>query len=144
MNLIRTIYVSTASPDLGPDGIADILDAAVRNNQRLGITGMLILMDGCFMQVIEGMENVIDSTMQRVSADPRHSDVTVLIREAIEARSFSRWSMGFRRVDSIEASRNPAWAPLCIGGFSAEKAGASPGVALDMLLGFARMNAGGR
>lgn len=144
MNLIRTIYVSTASPDLGPDGVADIMEVAVRTNLRLGITGMLILVDGCFMQVIEGQEDVIDAMMLRLFSDPRHSGVTVLVRETIESRSFSRWSMGFRRVESEEAARNPVWAPLCAGGFSAEKAGASPGVALDMLLEFARLNAVGR
>lgn len=138
MALIRLIYVSTARDEASAAELEAILASAVRNNDRNGVTGMLVYAGGGFMQVLEGEEAAVDETFRRVERDPRHRDVFVLERGPIDERSFGRWSMGFRRMGGAEATANPRWAPFFERGFDPARIGARPGLALDMLTEFAR------
>ncbi len=99
MALIQIVYVSTARADLGEADIEQIVETAARNNALRDLTGMLMYADGQFMQMLEGEETVIDALLDKLRLDPRHHDLTVLERAAIENRSFADWSMGFKRLD---------------------------------------------
>ncbi len=110
MSLIHLLYVSAARADLQKRDIADILTSACNNNPRLGVTGMLLFVNGTFLQVIEGPHMHMDALFRRISADPRHSTVQCLVREEISARHFPDRSLGFRQVEVSDARGARAFA----------------------------------
>jgi hypothetical protein len=137
MALIRLIYVSTGRGDASAAELDAILESAARRNGQQGITGMLLYADGSFMQVLEGEEAAVDETFGRVERDSRHTGIFVIDRQPITERSFGRWTMGFKRVGAGQAAVPPAYAPFFEHGFDATRIGARPGLALDILTGFA-------
>ncbi len=136
--LEHLVYVSSAVHPCDASALEAILDSAVRHNQENGVTGMLLYKDGNFLQVLEGLPPAVTETFGRVAADPRHRDVTVIQREPVARREFGDWHMGFRLLADRDAPANPAFAPLVFGGFDARRLGAQPGLALELLLDFAR------
>jgi Sensors of blue-light using FAD len=66
---------------------------------------MLLYIEGGFFQVLEGDDAAVDDVYARISRDPRHSKVTLIIREPIAARDFDEWTMGFSTVDPLEAGQ---------------------------------------
>jgi hypothetical protein len=136
MAIIQLIYVSAAEHELNDQEIRQILDASVRNNTTRHITGMLLYAAGSFMQVLEGEEADVDQFMKRIERDPRHHTIIVLSRDTVRAREFAHWSMGFRGLTAQDARSWPGYAPFFELGFSAEKIGAKPGLALELLKTF--------
>lgn len=93
-NLIRLVYRSDSN--ISHDDVPSldaIFNVSIRNNKRDGISGALALPDGKFVQVVEGERGDVDVLMNRVRADMRHENLTVLGERAIEARLFREWSM---------------------------------------------------
>ena len=75
--------------------VAQILEASQRNNARAGVTGALMFNAGAFAQVLEGPQEGVEGTFERIQCDPRHGDVTVLQCGPAERRGFESWSMAF-------------------------------------------------
>jgi Sensors of blue-light using FAD len=101
--LVHCIYASTAASIFKEADIPALLEHARTANAERALTGMLLYIEGGFFQVLEGNDAVVDDVYGRISRDPRHSKVTLIIREPIAARSFSEWTMGFSTVDPLEA-----------------------------------------
>ena len=57
-----------------------------------------------FAQVIEGGSEQVDSAMNRIRADRRHSDLEVLLDRAVSSRQFGDWSMRKAGNDDASAS----------------------------------------
>jgi Sensors of blue-light using FAD len=94
----QLLYVSNCARDIVASDLNAILETARRNNGALGITGLLIYIDGGFLQVLEGEDGPVGEIYARVCADKRHWNTRVLLdREA--PRAFGQWSMGFERLD---------------------------------------------
>jgi hypothetical protein len=100
-----TVYTSTATRHLTDDDLAELLRQCVRNNERAGLTGLLLHRDGRFMQVLEGPDEAVEAVFAVIAADERHTVVRQLLDESIAARQFPAWSMGFRTVDDATARR---------------------------------------
>jgi hypothetical protein len=117
----QLMYTSRASKNISVADIEAILDVSRRYNAAHNITGLLIVKDRVFMQVLEGEPEAVANLFQRIKADPRH-EVTLYISDMTEQRSFPDWSMGMkdakdlssdalRNLDKIEVaavSDNPA------------------------------------
>lgn len=89
----RLVYRSRA---LGPDMSADmeaILKTSVWYNAKHRITGALGRFGSTYVQVLEGSSDSLDILLGRLRADPRHTDVVVLLRDPVPVRSFPGWSM---------------------------------------------------
>ena len=99
--MYQLVYVSSASADLSEDDLQDILCRARETNRDFGITGMLVYLDGCVLQVLEGPRDCVLDLYAKIETDPRHSGARVLIESDVAERSFPDWNMGFRN-----ASRN--------------------------------------
>jgi Sensors of blue-light using FAD len=69
------------------------------NNRNVGLTGVLYFGDGCFFQCLEGEEGSVLNLLRKLKDDPRHSDITVLSRKLIAARSFGNWDMKFVAIE---------------------------------------------
>mgnify|MGYP003406515318 CR=1 FL=1 len=102
--LVRLIYASRADASVGAEELAAILRKSRQNNPGSGVTGLLCLSGGIFLQVLEGGRSQVSALYNRISADPRHHEVVLLAYEEIAERRFAGWSMGV-----IDLSRlNPA------------------------------------
>ncbi|NBB25264.1 hypothetical protein GVM20_09020 [Porphyrobacter sp. SLTP] len=104
--LSQYLYISTA-PTLPREEVDAILAASARNNPERGITGLLLFNGRNFLQLLEGEESAVAGLMDTITADPRHSGVSVLDRRGIDARTCPDWAM--KRVmiaESIESRRD--------------------------------------
>ena len=104
-SLIHCIYCSRSVRGFSEHEIPALLAIARRNNTRDGVTGMLLLIERSFFQVLEGDEGIVDATFQRIARDPRHLQVTQIIREPIAHRSFGDWTMGFASTSRQELGK---------------------------------------
>jgi hypothetical protein len=93
----QLLYVSNTQPDLSPGVLDDILTASRRNNAMLGITGLLLYIDGGFLQMLEGDERAVRELYGRISTDHRHCEMRLMLDREAGARAFPGWSMGFER-----------------------------------------------
>lgn len=103
--LIHLVYASAARAEHSEEELARLLEAASRHNARLGITGMLLHLEGCFFQVLEGEAGAVDGLFARIVSDPRHRNVTVIVREPIARRAFPDWTMAYAALGAGEAAR---------------------------------------
>jgi hypothetical protein len=101
-SLYRMIYCSRNIIALAMPGadveqeIRAILASARRCNEANHLTGALLFTASGFAQVLEGPREAVERTFERIGADPRHADVTVLSFTPTAHRSFPEWTMGFR------------------------------------------------
>ena len=101
MDLIELSYVSKASYEMDALTLLPILKDSLRWNFDNQITGVLYYEDGYFGQIIEGPENFIQETFEKISKDPKHSVKRILEKRKIEDRLFPNWSMQFFGADDI-------------------------------------------
>ncbi|MEG3620257.1 BLUF domain-containing protein [Magnetovibrio sp. PR-2] len=93
--LQRIIYSSSASSDITPEDIQAILRVSQRKNSQVGITGVLLFVEGTFIQVIEGSQFSLDQFMWDIRQDQRHDNIETLCTETIQTRMFPNWSMAY-------------------------------------------------
>jgi hypothetical protein len=102
MGLCRLIYQSHANTRaLSPKSLAGLLDQCVLNNDVNGVTGLLLVTETQFLQVLEGESAKVNELFQRISRDKRHSEVRLVSFEPIHVRRFDSWTM--RLVDLRDA-----------------------------------------
>ena len=93
----KLLYVSSTKKEFPTEELADLLRMARINNDRLGVTGLLLYIDGGFLQVLEGERTVLHDLYGAISQDPRHWDAKLLVDQA-SPRNFGNWSMGFKLI----------------------------------------------
>ncbi len=93
--VFRLIYNSHSriADDQTTSELGAIFTSARRNNQRLGVTGALVVTDDSFVQALEGDEAVVRDLYDGISRDDRHDQVTVLQEGVVDGRTFGRWAM---------------------------------------------------
>lgn len=89
----RLIYRSRAVGVLPEVALDRILRASVPKNARLNITGALGFSQQTYVQFLEGPTTAIDELVTSLMADPRHAELTVLLRGSSERRLLPSWSM---------------------------------------------------
>ena len=105
----QLIYSSWAKPELDMADLALMLEESRVRNSARGITGVLILVDGVFFQILEGEKNDVLDLMETIKHDPRHSGVKVYHEQETDERAFASWSMAYLSPSAEEVSR---WAEL--------------------------------
>jgi hypothetical protein len=95
--MFQLMYVSMASWKLGNDDLNSILDVSRANNQKLGVTGLLLHLDRGFLQVLEGTKDAVLEIFGRIERDRRHTGLRILFEHDVPERLFGDWSMGFDR-----------------------------------------------
>lgn len=101
MSLIRLAYASEAAFEAKPlekgvePHVARILLVSRRNNAKVSVVGGLYYGDNRFFQYLEGEEEAVRATYQRIQQDPRHRNVRTLIEEPITSPTFTNWSMKY-------------------------------------------------
>lgn len=90
------MYVSYAHKPLNDNELEELLETCRSNNARLGVTGMLMYIDGKFIQVLEGSKEIINDLYSRIVADKRHKKISKIIEGRTSSRNFPDWNMGFQ------------------------------------------------
>ena len=93
--LRQLFYVSRIASGFSDSAVHAILAASRRNNQRRDITGCLIFSGRHFAQMLEGDPAALNELVTRIAADPRHTDLVVLVDRAVRLRQHPEWSMGY-------------------------------------------------
>ncbi|MEO9968367.1 MAG: BLUF domain-containing protein [Hyphomonadaceae bacterium] len=92
----RLIYTSKATRLLKRQELFKLLNSARSANAELGITGLLIYHEGCFLQVLEGEKDALGACYKKIQKDGRHTSFIELANEASTGRLFSAWWMAYR------------------------------------------------
>jgi len=92
--LVRLLYASHAVPAIDQDALVAILRKSKANNPGVGVTGVLCFSEGIFLQVLEGGRGAVNTLYNRIAADQRHTNITLLCYDEIGERRFAGWSMG--------------------------------------------------
>ena len=134
--LVSLVYVSAGVRLFGEPEVADILAQSHRNNERAGITGMLLYRDGNFMQVLEGSDAAVQTTLKRIRGDERHRGIVVLKTDKISQRSFSQWTMAFRKIGTEDLRGIEGYSPFMELSFDSKAFQERPDFGYRMLLQF--------
>lgn len=94
--MFQLVYLSSATKPFTKEELVALLNHSRANNQRNGLTGMLLYKDGNIMQVLEGERATVEKRFDLIRHDPRHKDIIVLESGEVPGREFGEWSMGFR------------------------------------------------
>jgi Sensors of blue-light using FAD len=134
--MLSMVYVSSATRPLTDDDFKQILAAAQRNNERHGITGLLLYKDGNFMQALEGPDEAVIAAYDHICLDKRHRGLLVLLREEIAERRFPEWSMSLKRIDRLQIPASASLSSFIDDSFTAESFQKNPTTAVKLLLSF--------
>jgi len=107
MPLCRLIYRSKTSWDiLTNELLRKLAVGSTSRNGEKGITGILLLSDESFLQVLEGPEPAVNALYGKIIQDKLHAEVTLISYEQIGSKSFDGWSMRVLDLNDLpESSR---------------------------------------
>ena len=97
-DLISLVYTSVPIEGLALETIEEILTVSRRNNPDRNVTGILLMNNSRFFQILEGPNQAVTSLLETIGNDPRHKDLQILSSGKIKQRSFADWSMAYIRV----------------------------------------------
>ena len=95
-SLYRLFYRSRQTPEVAKDleaVVGRIIGSAIRRNRDVGLTGLLLVVNGHFIQALEGKVDDVRTTYARISMDPRHCDLHIISQGPAERRLFGEWNM---------------------------------------------------
>jgi hypothetical protein len=77
-----------------------IVRASIRNNRAAGLTSLLLIHKGHFLQALEGPTEAVGAAYEHILADRRHQGARVICLEPIARRAFGDWGLCACRVDA--------------------------------------------
>jgi len=89
------VYRSVASSTFRQVDVKEMLEKARENNSRDNITGCLLYYEGEFIQYLEGNQVKVLALFDKIKADKRHKDVTLLAYDVTDSREFKDWEMAY-------------------------------------------------
>lgn len=91
----QVIYSSQAVAPMSIGDLEQILVDARSGNDRRGVTGALVYVDGVFLQILEGDKDTVRELMSRIASDTRHAAVQVFYEAEVDQPLFSNWRMAY-------------------------------------------------
>ena len=88
------IYVSKVVRPLSAEELEALSNESNLNNERLGLTGLLLYSGKNFMQILEGDYETLTELFAKITTDSRHHSIEVLMGAPASERLFPEWSMG--------------------------------------------------
>jgi len=101
--LIRVIYVSSSVSDISEHDTLRFLKQARTVNRKHDVSGLMLYVGGCFLQLLEGETAPVDIVCSAIFRDKR--EMRLVLREPIAEREFPEWTMGFEAIELAEAAR---------------------------------------
>ncbi len=90
----RVIYVSRAAENMNFASLSQIATTAQRYNERDNLSGVLLWVEGMFLQLIEGPKENLHNTLVRIQNDSRHSGLLRLSYRPTYEVICTDWTMG--------------------------------------------------
>ena len=93
----RLLYISESQIEQADAQtlVLEIVARSVCKNSNKKLTGALLFTGTHFAQILEGAPHAIDQLMIDLCSDPRHKNIRVIDRSAIDARRFPDWAMAY-------------------------------------------------
>lgn len=98
ITLLQLTYISDLCAGVSGNQITLIHQQAEKNNARLHITGLLLMTDKHFMQLLEGEAATVKSQFAKIAKDSRHQNVRLVSERTVKQRQFPDWHMGLKRM----------------------------------------------
>lgn len=86
-------YHSHMTSPLTCEELVDLALQAGHRNRTLGVSGILLLDQNCFFQILEGHRDFVTESYAAIAKDPRHTSIVKVVDEAIPHRAFDGWNM---------------------------------------------------
>lgn len=86
--MYRLAYVSTAHKAVKSSDLQDILESAIRNNSKIGVTGTIMFDGASFLQILEGPQKQVEAIYSHICTDERHNNIVTIYRESGTKRAF--------------------------------------------------------
>jgi hypothetical protein len=94
--LYRLFYRSRQTPEVSADldfQVQQIIGSSISRNRSVGLTGLLLTVQGHFIQALEGNVAAVRATYARIAMDPRHRDLHIIAQGPAGKRLFGDWNM---------------------------------------------------
>src|SRR5688572_21773816 len=99
----RLLCLSVLSENNDFSAFKNIVQSARHRNGRLGLTGVLVFDGERFCHLLEGSGAAFDEVVQRVAADPRHTQLTMLLAPTeASSRLLFTWRSGYCSPDDLD------------------------------------------
>lgn len=134
--LIELSYISEADHLFSEEELAELLSSARAKNLDNQITGLLLYKAPLFMQLIEGPEDVVLELFETIKQDPRHGNVSGLVRDPITERTFPDWQMGFIVPETSRIRQIEGFSDFLESSWNIDTLKARPSLSHRMLLSF--------
>ncbi|MEJ8846688.1 BLUF domain-containing protein [Variovorax rhizosphaerae] len=92
--LHEILYCSKLAAGISPTVVGTIVAHARARNAQRGVTGLLVFDGYRFCHHFEGPRDATVRLMDRISDDPRHSDIRVVYEGPLVERRYPRFDMG--------------------------------------------------
>lgn len=89
------VYRSTAQLAFKTVDVKEMLEKARISNSRDNITGCLLYYEGEFIQYLEGNQIKVLNLFDKIKADKRHKDISILAHGLTDSREFKDWEMAY-------------------------------------------------
>ena len=103
--MYRIIYLSAADESVSENELESLLKKSKTYNNANDITGILLHIDGDFIQVLEGDETIVSNLYDKIKIDKRHKGIIMVSRGIVDDRQFADWSMGYKATNYTEINK---------------------------------------
>jgi len=122
------VYISKAVKPMQDVELALLLEQSRTWNKDHGLTGMLLYIEGSFLhfnggrfiQALEGEEEEVRVTFEKIQFDNRHYDLIKIHESTSFKRNFKDWTMGFISLSQQSFAEMPGSFPLDVSFLSAK------------------------
>lgn len=97
--LHEILYCSLLAPDQPTEIVGQIVSRARVRNASEGITGLLVFDGMRFCQHFEGPRRQVLGLLNRLEADPRHTEMRVVYEGELLGRRYRRFDMGLAQTE---------------------------------------------
>jgi hypothetical protein len=81
-----------------------LVEKANIENAACGITGILLLKDNVYLQILEGDECVLEQLFSKIKQDDRHYQIVELMRDYAPRRRFENVGMMFFDLNKLQTA----------------------------------------
>ena len=93
-------YISNKNSNIIGEHLDKLLHSIISRNNSLNITGVLLLQNDHFFQIMEGDSEIIDEIFRKIEDDERHHGMIKLLDQPISDRIFEDYESGLFSVVS--------------------------------------------
>jgi hypothetical protein len=104
--MIELVYYSISNTEITSEILSDILITSRDFNSKNNVTGCLLYHNKVFLQLLEGEKETVENLFEKIKEDKRHSNIILVVKEGVNKRLFTDWSMAFHELNSSKMSIN--------------------------------------